>query len=106
MTPKEAAEKSFNENRRIFELEDIIAEEDSVAVYYAVKVIKGRFEKGENIISMNPWWSFHYARDVIKGPFQRSHYVIGFSRYRYDYLDFLLSIHCDLTKLEGCEWLI
>ena len=106
MTPKEAAEKCFNEKRRIFELEDIIAEEDSIAVYYAVKVIKGRFEKGESIISRNPQWSFHYARDVIKGPFEECHYAIGFSRYRYDYLDFLLSIHCNLIKLKGCEWLI
>jgi len=39
--------------------------------HYALNVLQGRFEKGEDIISKSTWYSYRYARDVLKGRFEK-----------------------------------
>jgi hypothetical protein len=66
MTPKEACLKCSNENRRILELESIIAADPKYSYKYARDVIKGRFKKGERSIATDKIFSYRYARDIIK----------------------------------------
>ena len=45
--------------------------------YYALIVLKGRFEKGEDIISKHPCYSYFYALDILKGRFEKGEDVIS-----------------------------
>jgi hypothetical protein len=130
MTPEEAYKKSFYKNKRIPELEPIIATKANWSFYYAKVIIKGRwiegekiistdpqnsyfyaqdvikerFLEGEKIISNNPQFSYFYAMNLIKGPFHLCHSTIFNSELKDDYLDFLKKINCNIS--EYGEWLI
>jgi hypothetical protein len=130
MTPKEAYFKCENENRRIHELESIIATNSECCYCYARDVIKGRWEEGEKIISTEPEISYRYARNIIKGrfeggeksistdskysllyahhvlkgPFLLGQHIIFNSEYKDVYVNFLKSINYDLNEIS--EWLI
>ena len=49
------------------------------ALYYATKLIKGRFPEGEAAIATNPIASYKYATEVIKGRFPEGEAVIATS---------------------------
>ena len=59
------------------------------ALYYATKLIKGRFPEGEAAIATNPIASYKYATEVIKGRFPEGEAVIatspGYAGYAVDY---------------------
>ena len=99
MSPAEAYNKCSNENRRIPELESIIATSATYSYWYSRNVIKGRFEEGEKSVATNSEYSYWYARNVIKGPFHLCHPIIFNFERKKDYIDFLKSY--DLI-----EWLI
>ena len=44
---------------------------------YALNILKGRFEKGEDVISKDAYYSYCYARDVLKGRFEKGEDVIS-----------------------------
>jgi len=52
---------------------------------YAREVVKGRFEKGEEAISKDPYYTYWYAQDVIKGRFEKGEEAISKDPY-YAYL--------------------
>jgi hypothetical protein len=49
------------------------------ALYYATKVIKGRWPEGEEAIAKNPIASYKYATEVIKGRFPEGEAAIATS---------------------------
>jgi len=104
MSPKEAFEYCKTKNCRMPELENIIAIDPYFSYRYACDVIKCRWEKGEQIIATNSYYSYWYARYVIKDPFHLCHHIIFNSEWRDEYIGFLKSINCDLNEIG--EWLI
>ena len=104
MTPIEAYEKCKKQDKRILELEDLIATDPERSYRYATDVIQGHWERGENTISKNSYYSYYYAHDVIKGSFEKCHSIIFNSDYKDDYINFLKSINYDMTKIS--EWLL
>ena len=130
MNPYTAYLECLNKNKRIPELEAIIATDPKWSYNYALDVIKGPWKRGEEAISKDSLWSYHYANDiikgplesgeeiisnnsyhsylyafyVIKGPFEKCHPIIFNSEYRKRYIDFLRLINYDLNKIS--EWLI
>ena len=104
MTPEEAYYKCKNENRRIPELEDVIATDSKYSYRYAINIIKGRWEKGERSISTNSHYSYWYVINIINCPFELGHRAIFNSHYKNEYIDFLKSINYDLSEIG--EWLI
>ena len=57
--------------------EDIISKDARYSYCYARFVLKGRFEKGEDIISKDARYSYYYARDVLKGRFEKGEDIIS-----------------------------
>ena len=59
------------------------------ALYYATKLIKGRFPEGEEAIAKEPIASYKYATEVIKGRFPEGEAAIatspGCAAYAVDY---------------------
>ena len=104
MSPQKAYQKCKKENRRISELEDLIATDPKHSYFYTHDIIKGLWELSEETISKDPEYSYWYARNVIKGPFEKSHHIIFNSHHKNDYINFLKSINYDLNKIS--EWLI
>lgn len=51
-------------------LEGVISQNGEASYFYALKVLRGRFEKGEASISENPVWAVKYARFVIRKRFR------------------------------------
>jgi hypothetical protein len=70
ISPKEAYFKCKKENRRISELENVIATDPDYSYRYARSVIKGRWEGGEKSIATRPECSYWYASHIIKGRFK------------------------------------
>ena len=66
MTPEEAYEICYEENKRIPELEKIIASSSYYSYKYSRDMLKNRFEEGEKEISTAGNWSFGYAKNIIK----------------------------------------
>jgi hypothetical protein len=104
MTPYEAYYKCYNEQKRIPELESIIATDYKYSYWHAQDVINGRFEEGERSIATNPEYFCRYARYIIKAPFPLGHPVIFNSEWKNEYLDFLKEIDYDLNEIS--EWLL
>ena len=52
---------------RFPEGEEAIAKEPIASYKYATEVIKGRFPEGEPAIATSPWYAVDYAINVIKG---------------------------------------
>ena len=130
MTPEEAYLECINKNRRILELESIIATNSYFSYRYSYSIIKGRFIEGEKIIATDYYWSYLYAKDIIMGRFiegekiitTNPHYsywyakniinrafplchpIIFNSEWKNKYIDFLKKINYDLSKI--VEWLI
>ena len=50
-------------------LEGVIAQNGEASYFYALRVLRGRFERGELSISENPAWAVKYARFVIRKRF-------------------------------------
>ena len=87
------AEKVYNTakkaNKRLPELESIILQDDYNAnsnvnnffvcwsYYYALDVIKGRWEEAETIIAQNAYYAYCYARNVIKGRWEEAESAIA-----------------------------
>lgn len=69
MTSSQAFYTCYNQKIRIHELENVIAIDPWYSYCYANNIIKGRWEEGEKSIATNSGYSFWYARDVIKGRF-------------------------------------
>jgi hypothetical protein len=104
MTPEEAYEICYEENKRIPELENIIASSSYYSYKYARDVLKNRFKEGEKEISTAGNWSFGYAKNIIKAPFPLGHPAIFNSEWKNEYLGFLKEIDYDLKEI--IEWLI
>ena len=71
MTPDQVYSKALQAGKRFPELEDIILADyltnQHYSFVYAQNVIKGRWEKAEDIILTDVLYSYLYARDIIKG---------------------------------------
>ena len=104
MTPVEAYRRCSNENRRILDLEEIIATDSYYSCLYAQYIMRGKFERGEISISKDPEYSHHYAHYIIKDLFPLCHPIIFKSKWKERYIDFLKSINYDLSQIG--EWLI
>jgi hypothetical protein len=104
MTPYEAYYKCYNEQKRIPELESIIATDYKYSYWHAQDVINGRFEEGERSIATNPQYSYRYARYIIKEIFPLCHHIIFNSEWKDEYIGFLKSLNYDLSEIG--EWLI
>jgi lambda repressor-like predicted transcriptional regulator len=73
------------------EWEDIIAQDGKWSYWYAYKVLKGPFPKGEDAISKNPWSSYVYAFNVIKGPWPKGEDAIATQpNYSFEYAAYIL----------------
>ena len=46
--------------------EDAISMDHVYAYLYAKYAVKGRFKKGEDAISMDPYYTYWYARNVLR----------------------------------------
>ena len=56
--------------RPIPKLEGILSQNGEMAYFYALRVLRGRFTKGERAISSEPLWAVKYARFVIRRRFR------------------------------------
>jgi hypothetical protein len=70
MTPEEAFSKCLIKEKRILELENIISIDPYYSYLYANHIIKGYWKIGEDTISSNSKWSYFYALNIIKGPWE------------------------------------
>lgn len=50
-----------------YDLEQAISKNYIQSYYYAIYVLKGRFELGEDVISQNSNYSYRYALSIIQG---------------------------------------
>jgi hypothetical protein len=55
------------------------------AYYYALQVLKGRFQDGEKAISTDAEYSYRYAKDVLKDRFEAGESAILSSAYKEKY---------------------
>lgn len=53
-------------------METVISQNGEVAYFYALRVLHGRFPKGEKAISKIPSWAVRYARFIIKKRFVKA----------------------------------
>lgn len=91
-TPKDAFYICKKLNKRIPELEFVIAKDAQYAYWYAEEIIKGRFRLGEQIIATNPEFSYSYANNIIKGRFELGENIISKSpKYSYRYAAHILN---------------
>ncbi|NBT57418.1 hypothetical protein EBT16_01400 [bacterium] len=60
-------------------LEKVIALNGEAAYLYALKVLNGRFQKGEKSIALNPEISVKYARFVLRSRFKEAEKLISFN---------------------------
>jgi len=49
------------------EIENYALKSPERAYYYAINIVKGRWEKGEPIIMQSPEYAYDYAKNIIKG---------------------------------------
>ena len=77
-------------------------------VYYKCHYEVKRIPELENIIAIDPFYSYWYAFYVIKGPFLLCHPIIFNSEYKDGYINFLKSINYDFKEIyeQYGEWLI
>jgi len=76
MTPEEAYDKALQLGKRIPKLEPIISKDAGYSYYYAINIIKGRWELGEPTISKDVYYSYIYAKDVVKGRWELGEPII------------------------------
>jgi hypothetical protein len=55
---------------RVPRLEGVIAENGEASYFYALRVLHGRFERGEPAIASIPKWAVKYARFIIRRRFE------------------------------------
>jgi len=92
MTPQEAYDKARKLGKRIPKLEPIISKDTHYSYYYALHVIKGKFELGEPAISKDAGYSYYYARYVIKGrlpDFMHNALLLSNNEYPKYYVEFI-----------------
>jgi hypothetical protein len=89
MTPIEALHKSLSMDKRITELEKIIATDAEQSFYYAMYMIKGAWDEGEKVISKDAYVSYFYAINILEDIFEKGHHTIFKSQYKDDYIEFL-----------------
>jgi len=77
MTPKEAYRKAKKSGKRIPELEPTIIKNAQCSYWYALYVIKGKWELGEPTISKDAQYSHYYAKDIIKGKWELGEPIIS-----------------------------
>jgi hypothetical protein len=53
-------------------MEGIIAQSGEASYFYALKVLHGRFERGEDSIAKLPTWAVKYARFIMRSRFERA----------------------------------
>jgi len=63
----------YNPDRWSLRKENVISRDPEASYFYALEVIKGRWEKGENGISKDLFYSYLYANNVLRGPFYLIH---------------------------------
>jgi hypothetical protein len=67
-------------------LEGVISQNGEASYFYALRVLRGRFRRGEPSISENPAWAVKYARFVIRKRFPMAEEKIARnSEYSYEY---------------------
>lgn len=54
---------------RCRDFEGVIARNGEASYFYALRVLHGRFKRGERAISRTPLWAVKYARFILKGRF-------------------------------------
>jgi len=57
--------------------EDVISEHPYYSFLYALHILNGRFKKGEKAISKDDYYSYLYARDVLKDRFKKGEDAIS-----------------------------
>ena len=88
-------------------LEGVIAQNGEASYLYALKVLRGRFKKGEPSISESPLWSVKYARFVIRKRFILAEEKIARSpEHGYEYFRHVMGgkrlpekMHCSMLLL-------
>lgn len=68
--------------------EKYIATDASRSYFYAVHILKGRFELGEKAIALNSYYSYMYARNVLKRRFMLGEPIIKGSPVQEGYEDY------------------
>jgi len=77
MTSKQAYDKTLSLGKRIPKLEPTIIKNAQYSYYYALYVIKGKWELAEPTISKNAYYSYHYAKHIIKGKWELGEPIIS-----------------------------
>jgi len=62
--------------KRCYKVEHIIMEDPTLAYWYALNVIEGRWEEAEPYIMKSPADAYWYAKDVIKGRWPEAEHII------------------------------
>lgn len=58
--------------RPVPNLEGVISQNGEASYFYALRILHGRFKKGETSISKTPVWAVKYARFVIRKRFREA----------------------------------
>jgi len=80
----------YNPDQWSLHYENIISREAEASYFYALELIKGRWEKGEKSICKDLSFSYLYAINVLKGPFSLAHNKLLRSHYNNKYIKFLI----------------
>jgi len=67
--------------------------------FYALDILKGRFEKGENIISEDAGYSCDYARYILNDRFEKGENIISKdAKYSKLYKEYICNTEKELKK--------
>ena len=83
-------EKYENNPKELKKREGAISMSAKYSYYYALDVLKTRFEAGEKVIATNTWFSYGYDFYVLKARFEAGEKKILHSECKQDYLDSII----------------
>jgi len=92
MTPQEAYYKAEELGKRIPKLEPTISKDVHYGYYYAINIIKGKWELAEPTISKDTHYSYLYAKYAIKGKlpdFMHNQMILENNEYTKQYIEFI-----------------
>lgn len=93
--------------RRCRDFEGLIAGNGEASYFYALRVLRGRFRRGEKAISMVPTWAVKYARFVRRGRFPMAEPFIARDPERcYEYFRHVMGGAALPEKMHGAMLLV
>ena len=91
MNAKEIYDQAFKENKRLPAFESIILQDVHWTYYYALEVVKSRWEEGEASISTKAQYAYFYARNILKGRWEEGEEIIATNAYySYHYASYIM----------------